>query len=94
MTQLIGDKIFIMGYNNYEGVGHTNGYGDDEKMTPIKEVIYKEVRFNENAYLEELAEESELFEFNEEAYLIEQMEREELLEADEQSDEDDRSTQL
>lgn len=62
-------------------------------MSPIKEVVYKTIHFNENAYLEELAEEDKLFEFNEDAYLTEQLEAEESFEADEQSDEDDRSTQ-
>lgn len=62
-------------------------------MSPIKEVVYKTIHFNENAYLEELAEEDKLFEFNEDAYLTEQLEAEESFEADERSDEDDRSTQ-
>lgn len=61
-------------------------------MSPIKEVIYRTIHFNENAYLEELAEEDKLFEFNEDAYLTEQLEAEESLEADELSDEADIQT--
>lgn len=60
-------------------------------MSPIKEVIYRTIHFNENAYLEELAEEDKLFEFNEDAYLTEQLEAEESLEADELSHEVDNS---
>lgn len=61
-------------------------------MSPIKEVVYRTIHFNENAYLEELAEEDKLFEFNEDAYLTEQLEAEESLEADELSHEDDIQT--
>lgn len=60
-------------------------------MTPIKEVVYKPVHFNEDVYLEELAEEDKLFEFNEDAILTEELEAEESLEAVEQSHEDDES---
>lgn len=61
-------------------------------MSPIKEVVYRTIHFNENAYLEELAEEDKLFEFNEDAYLTEQLEAEESLEADELSHEVDIQT--
>lgn len=61
-------------------------------MSPIKEVVYRTIYFNENAYLEELAEEDKLFEFNEDAYLTEQLEAEESLEADELSHEVDIQT--
>ena len=60
-------------------------------MTPIKEVVYKPVYFNEDAYLEELAEEDKLFEFNEEAILTEELEAESDKEANDESYEDDKS---
>ena len=60
-------------------------------MSPIKEVVYRTIHFNENAYLEELAEEDKLFEFNEEAILTEELEAESDKEANDESYEDDKS---
>lgn len=60
-------------------------------MTPIKEVVYKPVHFNEDVYYEELAEEIKMFEFNDDAILTEELEAESDKEANDESYEGDES---